>query len=74
MSMRGRRRQRRQVLADAERDYECTSCSRRFAGQAAFQVHHDNGRCLPDGAYGQLVQLRDGRWSEWWRHPEIPRA
>jgi hypothetical protein len=72
MSMRGRRRHRREVLAEAAADVECTSCSRRFEGQAAFQVHHDNGQCLPDGAYGQLVRLRDGRWAERWRHPQIP--
>jgi hypothetical protein len=70
MSMRGRRRQRRQVLAEAAADVECTGCGRRFEGLAAFQVHAD-GRCLPDGAYGQLVRLPDGRWSERWRHPEV---
>jgi hypothetical protein len=69
--MRGRRRRRREAVTDAERDYECTSCSRRFEGLAAFQIHADGGRCLPDGAFGQLVQLKDGRWAERWRHPEI---
>lgn len=65
---------RRDALAEAQKVIACASCSRRFDGQAAFQVHADAGRCLPDGAYGQLVQLRDGRWAEAWRHPEIPRA
>lgn len=71
MSMRNRRRQRREAEAAAERDYACTSCGRRFEGLAAYQVHADRGRCLPDGAHGQLVQLPDGRWAERWRHPEI---
>ena len=39
-----------EVVAEALRDVECTSCSRRFEGQAAFQVHADRGQCLPDGA------------------------
>jgi hypothetical protein len=69
----GRRSRRRQVVA-AMQDVRCTACGRTFEGHAAYQVHHDGGRCLPDGACGQLVQLRDGRWAERWRHPEAGRG
>lgn len=72
MMPRGLRRRRREALAEALRTHECTGCGRRFEGLAAAQLHQDFGQCLPDGAYGQLVQLRDGRWAERWRHPEIP--
>lgn len=57
------------LLAAALADYRCDLCERVFAGLAAFQVHADYGRCLPDGACGQLVRLPDGRWAECWRFP-----
>lgn len=60
-----------EAVSDAERDCECNACWRRFEGLAAFQIHADRGTCLPDGAHGQLVQLRDGRWAERWRHPDL---
>ena len=37
------------------------ACGRTMANAAAFTVHQDAGRCLPDGAYGQLVDV-DGVW------------
>jgi hypothetical protein len=84
VSMRGFRRLRRageritvssarerQLLAQAMADITCT-CGRTFeGGTGAFTIHRDMGRCLPGDAFGQLVQLRDGRWSERWRHPEV---
>jgi len=71
MSMKGRRRQRRQAVAEAMADVGCTECGRTFeGGTGAFTIHRDMGRCLSGDAHGQLVQLRDGRWSERWRHPE----
>jgi len=60
-----------EAVAESLRDVACTACGREFEGVAAFTVHADAGRCLPDGAHGQLVQLPGGRWAERWRHPEI---
>jgi hypothetical protein len=78
MSMRGARRQRREQDAELEgrmaaalADVPCSRCGRVFEGQAAHTIGHEHGRCLPDGAYGQLVKLRDGRWGQRWKHPEI---
>jgi hypothetical protein len=74
MSMKGDRRRRRELAgqaAHALRDIECTSRGRVHEGEAAHAIHSDRGACLPPGAYGQLVRLRDGRWGERWRHPEI---
>jgi hypothetical protein len=66
--MRGARARRREeaarqaaAIAEALSPRTCPGCSQQFAG-AALTVHRD-GRCLPDGAYGQLVQRRDGVWA-----------
>ena len=69
--MKGWRLKRREAVAGALRDLGCDRCGRVMEGEAAFTVHADDGRCLPDGACGQLVRLRDGRWGLAWRHPDI---
>jgi hypothetical protein len=71
VSMRRARARRRDAVSEAGADMKCTACGRVFEGRAAFTVHRDYGQCLPDGAFGQLVQLPDKRWAERWRHPEI---
>lgn len=74
MSMRGDRRRRREMAEEAAkalRSVECSSCGRVHEGEAAHAIHSEHGVCLPAGAHGQLVQLRDGRWGLRWRHPEI---
>ena len=48
------------AIAAASAPKSCTGCGRLFIG-SAFAVHRDDGRCLPAGAYGQLVQA-DGAW------------
>jgi hypothetical protein len=73
VSMKGWRRRRREQLHEALADHQCGRCLAVLEGSAALTIHTDAG-CDHLGAFGQLVQLRDGRWSEWWRHPEIPRA
>jgi hypothetical protein len=62
-----------QLAADMVADVKCTGCGRRFEGRGAYALGHDGGRCLPDGAFGQLVRLRrdGGVWATAWRHPEI---
>lgn len=77
MSMRGDRRKRREQLAELEAaaaealaDVACSRCGRTFEGRAAYTIHDDHGRCLPGEAYGQLVELEDGRWAERWRYPD----
>lgn len=74
--MKGSRRQRREEddrraaeAAAVAADVTCPDCGRVFAGAAALAIGHDQGRCLPDEAYGQLVRLPGGRWAERWRHP-----
>ena len=68
--MRRARAKRRQLLAEALADITCTECGRTFeGGTGAYAIHRDHGQCLTGDAHGQLVQLRDGRWSERWRHP-----
>jgi hypothetical protein len=71
MSMRRARAKRREALDRAAGDQQCAECGRVLEGLAAYQVHRDGGSCLPDGAAGQLVLLRDGRWALRWRHPEV---
>ena len=48
----------------------CSSCGRTFANAASHAIGHDGGRCLPDGAYGQLIQIDGAVWDEAWRHPQ----
>jgi len=74
----GERRKRRaadeaaaRAIAETLRNVECSSCGRIFEGEAAHVIGHEDGRCLPDGAYGQLVRLKDGRWGQRYRHPEV---
>jgi hypothetical protein len=74
--MEGARRKRREqaaeldtAAAEAMADVACRCGT--YEGRAAHTIAHDNGRCAPPGAYGQLVQLKDGRWGQRWRHPEI---
>jgi hypothetical protein len=77
MGMRGDRRKRRGQLAaleaaaaEAMADVTCARCGRVFEGRAAHTIHDDRGQCLPGEAYGQLVELKDGRWAERWRYPD----
>ncbi len=58
------------AIAAASAPQGCGACGRTFARQSAYDVHRDDGRCLPDGARGQLVQV-DGIWDSAWRHPEL---
>jgi hypothetical protein len=63
-------RAEREAIQLASAAQGCGKCGRTLANAAAFAVHRDDGRCLPDGAYGQLVQV-DGVWDSAWRHPEL---
>lgn len=49
------------TIAELSRPRSCASCGRLMADAAAYTIHADRGRCLPDGAHGQLVQV-DGVW------------
>ena len=44
------------AIAAASAPRAALGCGRTFARQSAYDVHRDDGRCLPDGARGQLVQ------------------
>jgi hypothetical protein len=50
----------REAVEEALRPRGCPLCGMTFGSAAAFTVAHD-GRCLPPGAYGQLVEV-DGVW------------
>jgi len=50
-----------ELIAELSRPRSCADCGRLMADASAFTVHQDGGSCLPDGAYGQLVQV-DGVW------------
>ena len=79
----GLRRKRREAvtaesaaIAAVLADVTCSQCSAVFEGQSAYTVHREDlgrGRveCLSGDARGQLVRLKDGRWGQRWRHPEI---
>jgi len=70
MSMRGRRRARRQALQEAEQAVQCTgSCQRTFGGRGAFDQAHDErwpGSCLPTSAIESLL-VKVGR--TWYSRP-----
>lgn len=65
-------RAEREAVEAASAAAGCSACGRTFANAASVAVHRDGGRCLPDGAYGQLVSV-DGVWDEAWRHPQLRR-
>jgi hypothetical protein len=60
----------REAIEAASAPVGCGHCGRTFANNAAYTVHQDRGRCLPDGAHGQLVNV-DGAWCSAWRYPNI---
>jgi len=62
----------REAVEAASSPIGCRECGRTLANLASMTVHQDQGRCLPDGAYGQLVSV-DGVWDEAWRHPGAAR-
>jgi hypothetical protein len=49
-------------------DQRCR-CGAVLEGKSALTIHADSGCDRPE-AYGQLVQLGDGRWGQRSRHPE----
>jgi hypothetical protein len=49
-------------LAAAQAPRSCPACGRLFIGSAAFTVHQDGARCLPDHTIESLLVLRDGAW------------
>jgi len=63
-------RAEREAIEAASSAQGCRSCGRTFANAASHAIHRDGGQCLPDTAYGQLVQV-DGVWDSAWRHPEL---
>ena len=75
--MRGERRKRREQLAELQSqmaqalaDVTCPRCGRVLEGRSAYTIHADSGCEHPEG-FGQLVQLKDGRWGQRWKHPEL---
>jgi hypothetical protein len=60
----------REAIEAASAAQGCGACGRTFASAASHAIHRDGGRCLPDGCFGQLVQV-SGVWDEAWRHPEL---
>ena len=62
----------RAAVEAAQRPVGCGKCGRTFANQASHTIHAEHGRCLPDGCFGQLVNV-DGVWDEAWRHPALRR-
>jgi hypothetical protein len=68
----GAARREAEAIAAASAPQGCSRCGRTFATPAARQIGHENGQCLPDTAFGQLVLL-DGVWCEAWRHPGAAR-
>jgi hypothetical protein len=64
--MRGRRRQRREAEAEAQRPVQCTStCQRVFASRGAYDQAHDPrwpGGCLPTSAIESLLVEHRGTW------------
>jgi len=78
MTMRGERQKRRKTAADQSADIAAAladvtcSCGNVYEGQSAYQVHRDDRiGCLSGDARGQLVRLKDGRWGQRGRHPEL---
>jgi hypothetical protein len=54
----------REAIEEAMRPQSCRSCGRTFGTMGAYYVHFEageNSRCLPDGAYGQLIEV-SGVW------------
>jgi hypothetical protein len=64
--MRGRRAQRREAEAEAERPVTCTgTCQRTFANRSAWEVAHDARRadpCLPGHTIESMLVERRGVW------------
>jgi hypothetical protein len=66
MSMKGRRRWRREAAAEAQRPVQCTgTCQRVFGSRGAYDQAHDPGWpgvCLPVGAIESLLVDHRGTW------------
>lgn len=55
----------REAIEEAMRPVGCRACGRTFGSNSAYITHFEAGegsRCLPDGAYGQLVEVSGGVW------------
>ena len=48
------------AIAAATAPKSCGACGRTFAGPSAYQVAHDQGRCLPDHITEGLLAVVDG--------------
>jgi hypothetical protein len=48
------------AIAAATAPKSCGRCGRTFAGSSAYQVAHDQGRCLPDHMTEALLIVVDG--------------